>query len=367
MTETKKERPSKWLGGPIRWGKRGPSYVIERWINGKHWHVSTKCRTERAALKELEKFEADPQGYRQARTAKSTGVELTPEMLNKFVLHLKARKLDRGYIAQTEVYLQAIMLALEERDISRMTFIELRDVVDGIGDPAKVAARMARRKAVKALCKWLRRSEGLLTRANDPSLDLAIEYAPPEKHRRRKAMTTETVEKAIAEMAKHAPDVADVAIVLAATGLHISEVRRLHEGVGGLFEPLDWQRPAGVLLNIAVLHKNKEGNERRRHAVAITDPSAADAARRMMSRAQFPSRQRIRTFSKKASEAIGQKFSMGWSRHSVATWLAMQRVSDSDIAAQLGHSSTKQARSTYIDLGVGAHPVPIPRLKLVTG
>lgn len=367
MSEAKKERPTKWLGGPIRWGKRGPSYVIERWINGTHWHVSTKCRTERAALKELEKFEADPPGYRKARTAKTTGVEVTPEMIDSFVLDMERRGLEAGYVAQTEKRLEAIMLALAGRDLSRMSFVDLRDVLDGMSDEKKPTARMALRKAIKALCKWLRRSEGKLTRQNDPSLDLVIEQAPPEKHRRRKAMDLDIVERAIAALTKEAPDVADVAIVLAATGLHISELRRAHEGVGGLYEPLEWQRAQGVLLNVAVLHKNRDGGVRKMHAVAITDPIAADAAKRVMARELFPSRQRIRLQTARASAEIGAKYSMGWTRHSVATWLALRRVPEADIAKQLGHSSTRQVRATYIDLGVGAHPVPIPRLKLVSG
>jgi hypothetical protein len=45
----------------------------------------------------------------------------------------------------------------------------------------------------------------------------------------------------------------------------------------------------------------------------------------------------------------------------------MGRVSEQEIANQLGHSSTRMAHSTYIDLGMTARPVPIPRLKLVKG
>jgi N-acylglucosamine-6-phosphate 2-epimerase len=39
-----------WLGGYVREGSRGATYVIQRELNGERFHVTTKCRTERAAL-----------------------------------------------------------------------------------------------------------------------------------------------------------------------------------------------------------------------------------------------------------------------------------------------------------------------------
>lgn len=362
MAMTKK---GKWLGGYVRAGKNGPTYVIERWINGVHWHVSTRCRTERAAIKELERFEQSPRDYRRARANHAAGVMVSPELIDEYVQHLAERKLSRTYVAQSETYLEAVMEALDGADLAHLSFISLRDAIDGIGDPKKKAARMARRKAIKAFCKWLRKEKGLLTRQNDPSLDLTIEAAPPEKHRRRKAMDFAFVERAIGLMA---PEVGDIAIVLAATGMHVSELERLHAGEGGLYDPVDWQKPDGVVLNVSVKHKNRTNDgEHKTHVVAITDPAVADALRRILARPQLPSRKAIWEEGMRITKITGTKFSMGWMRHSVATWLALERVPDQDIANQLGHSSTRQARSTYIDLGLSARPVPLPRLKLVKG
>jgi hypothetical protein len=43
-------------------GKR--TFYIRQVREGKRWSVSTRCSTLRAALKELERFEMDPQAYR---------------------------------------------------------------------------------------------------------------------------------------------------------------------------------------------------------------------------------------------------------------------------------------------------------------
>ena len=352
MDGTKKE---KWLGGPIRWGKRGPSYVIERWIDGKHWHVSTKCRTERAAIKELEKFEADPKGYRHARGDKSKGLVVDDELVAEYLAWMKAERLSAGHIAEHERYLGQFMVALSGRDLRRIGFVALRELVHALG----TTARWNRVKAVKAFASWLRRHKGLLPRAEDPTLDLLNPIQSPEKNRRSKAMSVKTVEAAIALMT---PEVADIAIVLAATGLHLSELFRFHAGEGGLFEPADWQKEDGVLANMMVQHKGGQ-----RHVVAITDQPTLDAIKRIQARPKLPARGTIGDSDRRVTKELGMKFSMGWLRHSVATWLAMGRVSEQEIANQLGHTSTKMAHSTYIDLGMTARPVAIPKLKLVKG
>ena len=354
MAAAKKE---KWLGGYVRRGKLGATYVIERWVNGVHWHVSTKCKTQRAALKELEKFESDPKGYRKRRAEKTTGVVLTPELLAEYLAHMEARQLDPPYVTSHETYLGAIMVALDGRDLSRMTFVEVREAIEATGDAKFPASLAARSRAMKAFGKWLRRTKGLLTRVNDPTLDLSISHATAEKNRRRKAMTLEEVEVAVRAMD---PDVADVAIVLAATGLHIRELRRVHEGQGGLHEPLEWQRAQGVTLNLSVLHKR--GTQ---HVVAIADQGATEAARRIMARPGFPTPGRITKHVIGVNAKTGGRFSMGWLRHSVATWLALKQVPLRDIATQLGHTSERMAATTYVDMGVSAHVVPIPHLRLV--
>lgn len=344
-----------WLGGYIREGKKGPTYILERWIAGKHWHLSTKCRTERAALKELERFEASPLDYKPGRQRRSVGLEMTPELVDEYVRWVKAKGRHPQYVGEQDRYNGQLMTKLGGRDFRRLKLSDIVEAIDSFG----ASARPNRIAAIKAFASWLRREKGLLTRAEDPTLDLKNIRNTPERFRRRKAMTLSTVQKVIPLLGE---EVGDVAIVLAATGLHLSELQRLHEGKGGLYEPAAWQKPKGVIVNVQVAHKGGKF-----HVVALTDPAAVAALHRVLARKRFPPRSTIHLKTKQASEKVGEKYSIGWNRHSVATWLALGDVPEEDIAKQLGHASTKMARSVYIDLGQSAHPVPIPRLKLAKG
>jgi integrase len=313
-------------------------------------------------MKELEKFEQSPIDYRAARSAKSTGLVLTPVLIDEYLDWMKAEELSRPYIKEHERHLGEIMVAMGGRDLRRIGFVALRGVIDSLG----TVAHWNRVKAIKAFASWLRRHKGALPRNEDPTLDLLNPVQTPEKNRRSKAMEMHIVEKAIPLMAN--PAIADIAIVLASTGCHISEILRFaNDEGGGLFEPADWQDPS-VLGNLLVRHKSDMRRKRpASHVVAITEQRTLDALKRIQARGKGPSRGAIGVSDAQVSVKLGVKFSMGWNRHSVATWLAKDGRAEGDIAELLGQKSTKMAKQVYIDLGMSARPVPIPKLKLVKG
>src|SRR5689334_11318266 len=77
----------KWPGGHVhRQADGAPLYVIARTIQGERFHLSTRTHTITAALKQLEKFEADPHGYSPA------GAEAEPPVLLTRQLVLEHRK-----------------------------------------------------------------------------------------------------------------------------------------------------------------------------------------------------------------------------------------------------------------------------------
>lgn len=354
MAGTKKE---KWLGGPIRWGVKGPTFVIERWVNGRHFHVSTKCRTERAALKELEKFEQSPLDYRRTRNQQNTGLVLTPALIAEYLEWMNSEELSAPYIREHKRHLGEVMVALEGRDFRRIGFVALREIIDSFGKVAK----WNRTKTVKAFASWLRRHKGALPRAEDPTLDLLNPVQAPEKSRRRKAMDWELVDRAIPLMKN--PEIRDIAVVLRSTGAHISEIMRFAEGVGGLHGAADWQ--TDVLGNLLLRTKtDMRKKQEASHVIAIVDADVMAALQRIRARGKAPSRGAILVSDEQVSEQMGERFAMGSNRHSVATWLAKDNRSAIDIKDLLGHTTTKMAERVYIDLGISARPIPVPKPKL---
>lgn len=353
VVETSRRR---WLGGYVRQAKTGPVFVIERMVNGRAFHVSTRCRTERAALKELERFEADPVRYRAggpaARTKSGHAVVLTAELIREYVdwqEHVK--RTTRDHALDCERYLGQWADLFGHRDLRTISLHEdIKPALD-----AWKTARKTRVVALKGFTAWLRREKGLLERRDDPTLDLQVPAPRPEKLTRKKAIPYSDVE---AVLPKLPDDVRQLVVLLAATGLHISEVRRFAEGEGGLHEPTPQQRAEGVRATLSVRHKSG-----RLHVVALTTQEALEAAQDIARARRIPSHS-AQWF---ALRAAGAKWNVGSLRHSVATWLHEAGWSLEAIAEQLGHRDPRTTADFYRDMGFTARPLPIPHLRAVKG
>jgi integrase len=339
----------KWLGGYVRQGKKGNVFVIERWIHGTHFHVSTKCRTERAALKELERFEVDPSGYRpQAREA-ARAVVVTPELVAEYEAWQRdSKKTTPSHARDCARYMEAWMHVFAGRDVRG---VSLHDDIKPALDRWKTA-RHGRIVALKGFAAWLRREKGALQRHQDPTLDLQVPPSRPEKLRRRKAIAREAVEATL----PHLPAaVRDVALVLAATGLHVSELRRFTEE-GELFAAT----ADGAVANLSVQHKTG-----RLHVVALPSQDVLDAAVRLK-HSGMPGHSVLWFALRDACDAARvPRWNLGSLRHSVATWLAEAGVPLHAISEQLGHRDPRTTADFYRDMGHGAKALPIPRMRLV--
>lgn len=350
-----KTEKRRWLGGYIREGSRGATYVIQRELNGQRFHLSTKCRTERAALQELARFEASPFTYRPMEAVRGPArneCTLTPRSLVDFERYqLDVKKVTQAYADDCQLYLRAWMDWLAGRDLRS---IKLRDITEQLGVWGS-QARRNRIVALKSFTKWLRRERAVLGRAEDPTMDLQVPRTRPEKLERRKAIPLELVR---ATLPKLPDDVRQLVLLLAATGLHVSEVRRFAEGLGSLHEPTKEQRATGVLAYLSVPHKTGV-----LHVVALGLPDAFEAAKAIRARGSIPSHSR-QWF---ALREAGADWNIGSLRHSVATWLYEAGTSLDAIAEQLGHRDKRTTADFYRDMGASARMLPVPSLRLVEG
>lgn len=365
----------KWMGGYVRKGKRGQVFIIERWIGGLHFHISTKCRTERAALKELEKFETDPQGYKPGDKLKvRSACVVTPELVAEYERYqVDTKKTTRDHARDCARYMEDWMHVFAGRDLRRIDLH--RDIKPALDDWQKAAkenlddkkykgrnkgntgARKGRIVALKGFATWLRREKGFLSRADDPTLDLQVPQARPEKLRRKKVVPLSSVQAVINVIRA---DCRDALMLLANTALHVTEVRRFARD-GELFEPDAEHRKQGARAMLAVKHKTG-----RLHVVALTTDEARDAAVRIRTSGHAPSHSVMWHAMKAACiEAGVPGFNPGVLRHSVATWLHEAGVALSDISDQLGHRDPRTTADFYRDMGGQARTLPLPVLRVV--
>jgi integrase len=338
-----------WLGGFIRQTKAGPVYVIERMVGGRAYKVSTRKRTELAALKQLALFELDPEGY-DPLGSPDDAVRMTAELIDEHERwQLETKRNTKAHVESCAAYLERWLVDLHGRDLRELRAVELREMLQARG------ARRYRAIALKGFFRWLRVEKGLLRHAEDASLDLAVPGFVPAQVRRKRAVPHADVEKALAYL--RGP-VADVVRLMAGTGLHLSEVSRFAAG-GELFAPSPEQAAAGVRVVLAVKHKGGQ-----LHTVKLLDAAVVEAARRLRASERLPTRSAMRLDLHAACTAADvPRFNLGVLRHSVATWLVEAGHPIAWVAEFLGHRSPRTTALFYADMGAASKPLAVPPLR----
>lgn len=353
-----KPRRARWLGGYIRQGKSGPVYVIERWLGGVHLHLSTRRRTERAALKELERFEADPHGY-QAIRSEDAPLRITAELVGRYRKYLRTTKKDTPDWVSNVVRLLAHWAEdLGAADLRRMKTVKLRDVLD-----ERQTSRRHRIEAIKGFCRWLREDRELLAIGQDPTLALKVPQAEPAKQRRRRAVPMDYVDLVL----PHLPEeTRDVLRLLTGTAWHVSEVRRF-AAAGELVRPVSGD-PLAVLVT-----PHKSGDLTR---TPITTPEHLAAAERIRGRGRIPIRETLVGHMREACERVRQfqadagvpeakrmpHWRLGVMRHSVLTHAVEQGATPQEAAEFANHRSVQTTKRFYVDVAVPTVRVPVMRL-----
>ncbi|MFL5277232.1 MAG: hypothetical protein ACJ79T_12210 [Myxococcales bacterium] len=168
----------RWEGGRIWEDKDGRiTSVIRRQVGGKRYEFSTRCGRLRPALTQLERFEAGPERY-DPGTATGEPLRLTAELAKAFLSSSGAPEREggkgnsRAWMLQQKAYLSWWAGELKGRDLRALT---LRDhVIPALdGQPG----RKHRIEVLEAFFSWLRKERHLLTRQEDPTLDLQCRRA----------------------------------------------------------------------------------------------------------------------------------------------------------------------------------------------
>lgn len=349
---------TRWLGGYIRQGKSGPVYVIERWLDGAHFHVSTRRRTERAAQRELERFEGDPHGY-QAIRSEDAPLQITADLVGKYRKYLREVKKDTPEWVSNVIRLLAHWSEdLGRADLRRLKTVELRDALE-----TRRTSRRHRIEAIKGFCRWLREDRDQLAIHQDPTLALKVPQAEPAQQRRRRAVPMAYV----ALVLPHLPEATrDVLRLLTGTAWHVSEVRRFAQ-LGEVVRPVGGD-PLAVLVT-----PHKSGDLTR---TPITTAEHLAAAERIRGRGRVPIREtlvghmraacdRVRQLQATAGVPEAQRmphWRLGVMRHSVLTHAVEQGATPAEAAEFANHRSVQTTKRFYLNAAVPTVRVPVLRL-----
>lgn len=337
-----------WLGGFIRETKKGRDvYVIEKRIGGRLFKVSTRCHTEDAAMKQLRRFEANPQAYRPG----DAGLALSKELVLEHVDWQMApaplgAENSREWALECGRLLFDWLEALEGRDLRHLSPTDLKEKLKTwrTSIPARVVV-------LKGLYSWLRKEKGLVRHHEDPALDVAIPKRPAAKDSAtgRKDHAFKKVKRVHHSLRK---DVRPIYELLAATGWHLAEIRRFV--MGGEIR----KDPTGKHLAVLVTwHKRKE------HAVVgLTKPRHVMLAKRLLAGKTMLSNSTLAGLIRKANRNAGVKGErlayLGDMRHTFSTWAIEDGHSMTEVAKHNNHATEAMLRKHYV-----GHAVPRATIK----
>lgn len=346
-----------WKGGYVSLGpRRKKTYVIERRISGQRFHVSTGRSDEHSALKELDRFFTDPTGYTPLG---SMGPALRPDgdMIDEHLLwHEKVRRNSPLYVAEVGRYLADWVEQLGAADWRRLSLTrDLKPALDRLKN-----ARPHRIAALKIFMRWLRTEKGLLTSAQDSTLDLEVPQANPEKLERQKAVPRAVVQAVLSNMSGRPRD---YLLALALTGWHTRELDRLVRSELAELKLLDQatRERTGALAVARFMHKKK-----RIVAHPVRTQQLLDALLRLRAEPEWWRRRthdaiRAAVAAVNAERLEGEhvgEFSPGVMRHSFSTWHMDAGADIADVAADLDHQSPRTTAKFYVDVAVPKAKLP---------
>ncbi len=344
-----------WRGGYVSIGSKGrKTYIIEREVGGHRFHISTRCHIDSAAFKQLERFEANPYAYRPEGKA-DIKLLLTNALVEEYESFLLLRRrTTSNHAKEMKSHLADWMEDFGAKDLRRL---DLRDDIK----PAlerRATGRQHRIIALKAFFGWLRKEKGLMKSADDATLDLSVPQAVPARRKRKKAVEWSRVQAAMAHLPKR---YADVLTVLAATGMHVTELQRFVRQSDSELILL----PTGAKHLAVIVTRHKSGDYTR---IPLQHAEHVAAASRLRESRTIPRNlnQELRTACIKAGDKE-TPFTFGVMRHSVATWAITDGADPATVAQFLGHKDPRTTLRFYADANVPTAAIPPRLLRLVKG
>jgi integrase len=345
----------KWDGGYVRIGEQGrPVYIIRQMINGKRYDVSTRAHTERAALEQWKRFQADPENYDPRGKTRPDPIHLNAQLAKELLAYSKEEK-------NNSMEWRRKQRKLLDWWAKKLKGVDLRGAsIPDVLEPAvrSVKSRAHRIAILKGVYTWLRTVKHRIDISEDPTAAGAwkVPQCEPEQLVRVKSVPRERVKKVRGHLA---PSWRDALDLQAATGWHVTEVQRFASSGEIETKP---QPALGIAAVVIVRHKSGDP-----HRTGV-DQATLEVARRIRERGGV-SREHYYRAVQSACKAAGlkkkaERFSPGQLRHSVATWAIDDGCDLGTVSTFLGHKSASTTRKFYTTHATPKNPmivVPVSR------
>ncbi len=328
----------KWDGGRYRLDANGRrTYYIRRTVGGIPYDLSTGAMTERGAMEQLKRFEADPSAYHPAGDHRDP-LCLTSGLIDAYILFTETEKRNSGpWVSRQRKWLEWWAGRLKKTDLRQ---VRLGDHVVPALDTVKLGGRRARIATLKAFYSWLQKKRHAITAAENPVASYSIPQSRPKQWTKSRVIP-EADHKSVllALRPRWIPHVT----LLHGVGWHISELLRFARS-GEICE----EDGGGAVL----VFQHKSG----RPHLARIDPHLLGHAKAVRKLGGFSESRLYRAIQDACGKAGVPRFGPGSYRHTFATRKNNEGASLESISDYLGHQSSQTTKRFYATLA--APPVP---------
>lgn len=321
-----------WPGGYVHRDAHGrPTYVIRRRIGGRRITVSTRRRTLQAAMLELQRFEADPEGYSPLEAHR---VVLDDALAVEFLTASQRKGNTTGWVRDQKASLIWWQEKLGAVDLRKASVARMQEAL------ADAPGRRTKIETIKALYSWLV-EQGRIRATEDPTFRVLKVPAPrPEQWEREKAIPREVHALWLTLLGE---PWRSALVLLAATGWHVKELERFAAG-------------GEIRGEVLELPRTKRG---RPHRTRVGE-DALPAAKLLLDRGRIRNDALNRTLRRIEERHLRlggpelPKLDPGSYRHTVATWAIEAGEDPALVAKFLDHVSEETTLKFY-----ATHAVPV--------
>ena len=317
----------KWDGGRIWTGKDGSTtFWIRKQIQGKWFEFSTRTTNLRAALRELDRLERDPDGF---NAAPPDSLVLTDDLINQFVEAGVRKKNSEGRLWKKRYYMDWWKDRLEG-DLRKVQLHQLIELSKQSPCPDNA------KSILKVFWSWLVAEAKIEKNTAQP---LKLSPSRPAQEEKSKVIPRSSHNKMLEVLDKRW---VDALVVLAGTGWHVSELERLSEvrmlQDSGIYKAKFKEGNPFVLKT-----KQKSGDFHQ----TLVSRKVAEAALRFLQRGDFNRVMFYRSVKAGCEQHGVEPFTPGCYRHTIASRAVEQGVSPERVSAFLGHRSSATTKRFY--------------------